>query len=218
MKKKLLILVLSLFLVGGLSAQEWRINGHTYYVFDDNVDSYYSNTSYYDGKIKGGFVWGVGLEYMLHQGYGIGLTYLRQDTEAPMTYYDNGAKSKTFDVAGNWFMLGGTRYVQKGKAELYGGFELGAVFYEVSNSLSGKSASGTKFAWGIKLGSNIFFNERVGIKLQADMRSAVQAAGGGLYFGTGGAGAGVSTYSTVYQFGLGGGLVIKFPQKTGSGK
>ena len=33
--------------------------------------------------------------------------------------------------------------------------------------------------------------------------------GGGLYFGTGGAGAGVSTYSSYYQFNLGGGLVFK---------
>ena len=218
MKKKLLIIVLNLFFVGALSAQEWRANGFASYVFDDNVDSYYSNTSYYDGKIKGGFVWGVGLEYMLHPGYGLGLNYYRQDTEAPMTYYDNGAKTKTFDLTGDWFMLAGTRYVQKGKAELYGGFELGAVFFDVSNSLSGKSGSGTKFAWGIKLGSNIFFNERVGIKLQADLRSAVQAAGGGLYFGTGGAGAGVSTYSTIYQFGLGGGLVFRFPPKTGAAK
>ena len=214
MKRKLLIIVLNLFIVGGLSAQEWRINGHTFYVFDDKVDSYYSGTSYYEGTIKGGFMWGVGLEYMLHPTYGIGLNYFRQDTKVPMRYYDNGDKNREFDLAANWFMLGGTRYMQKGKAELYGGFELGAVFYEVSNSLSGKSASATKFGWGIKLGSNIFFNERVGIKLQADMRSAAQGAGGGMYFGTGGVGAGVSTYSSIYQFGLGGGLVFRFPPKT----
>jgi hypothetical protein len=36
----------------------------------------------------------------------------------------------------------------------------------------------------------------------------VQGAGGGLYFGTGGAGAGVSTYSSMLQFGLGGGLTF----------
>jgi hypothetical protein len=40
--------------------------------------------------------------------------------------------------------------------------------------------------------------------------SAVQSAGGGLYFGTGGGGAGVSTYSSMYQFGLGGGLAFQF--------
>jgi hypothetical protein len=42
-----------------------------------------------------------------------------------------------------------------------------------------------------------------------NLLSAVQAVGGGLYFGTGGAGAGVSGFSTFYQFSLGGGLVFK---------
>ena len=36
--------------------------------------------------------------------------------------------------------------------------------------------------------------------------SPVQGAGGGFYFGTGGAGAGVSTYSTIYQFNVGGSI------------
>jgi len=39
--------------------------------------------------------------------------------------------------------------------------------------------------------------------------SAVQSLGGSFYFGTGGSGAGVSAYSTMYQWGLGGGLTLK---------
>jgi len=42
--------------------------------------------------------------------------------------------------------------------------------------------------------------------------SIAQGAGGGLYFGTGGVGAGVSTYSSMYQFQLGGGLTFKLGQ------
>jgi hypothetical protein len=38
--------------------------------------------------------------------------------------------------------------------------------------------------------------------------SAVQSMGGGLYFGTGGAGAGLTGYSTFYQWTLGGGLIF----------
>ena len=44
--------------------------------------------------------------------------------------------------------------------------------------------------------------------MQAGLLSAVQSVGGGVYFGTGGAGAGVSGYSTFYQWNLGGGLVF----------
>jgi hypothetical protein len=43
--------------------------------------------------------------------------------------------------------------------------------------------------------------------------SIPQGAGGELYFGTGGAGAGVSTYSTMMQFALGGGLTFKLGQQ-----
>jgi len=37
----------------------------------------------------------------------------------------------------------------------------------------------------------------------------VQSVGDGFYFGTGGAGAGVSTYSSMLQFALRGGLTFK---------
>jgi len=67
----------------------------------------------------------------------------------------------------------------------------------------------SKFAWGFRLGTNIWASEKVGIKLQAQLLSISQGAGGGLYFGTGGVGAGVSSYSSVYQFQLGGGLTFK---------
>ena len=48
--------------------------------------------------------------------------------------------------------------------------------------------------------------------MQASLFSATQAFGGGLYFGTGGIGAGLSSYSSMYQFGLEGGLVFRLPQ------
>ncbi len=48
----------------------------------------------------------------------------------------------------------------------------------------------------------------VSFKLQAYLQSIVQGAGVGVGFGTGGAGAGVITYSSMLQFGLGGGVSI----------
>src|SRR6478609_8408839 len=52
-----------------------RLNAYGSYVFDDKVDDYYSSTSFYNGKIKGGFLWGAGLEYRVHDYYGIELLY-----------------------------------------------------------------------------------------------------------------------------------------------
>jgi len=186
-----------------------RLHAYTTYAFDDNVDSYYSTTSYFEGTIKGGFEYGGGLEYILRPAYGIELSYLRLDSKAPLTYYDNGVKSAEFDVASNYIMLGGNRYLLLNpKLEPYFGVQLGMGIFNVDNPENGKSGNATKFAWGIKAGLNIWLTDKIGLKMQAGLLSAVQSVGGGLYVGTGGAGAGVSSYSTFYQWTLGGGLVF----------
>lgn len=213
MKKLFLAFAL---VIGGATAacaQDIRLNGYAGYVFDDRVDSYYSNSAYYDGTIKGGFRWGVGLEYMIQPVQGIELMYLRQDTKAPTTYLTSTIlipKYAEFDVAVNWIMLGTNRYMRKpgGKAEGFFGGNLGVAIINVDNPTDNYSNTATKFAWGIKGGVNIWASPKLAIKLQADLMSAVQAVGGGLYFGTGGAGAGLSSYSSMLQFGLGGGLTF----------
>ena len=187
-----------------------RINGYTFYAFDDKVDSRYSNTEYFYGKIKGGFQWGGGLEYMMAPVQGVELSYLRLDTRAPLTYYSNGQQFSDFDVATNYIMLGGNRYFPLGgKIEPYAGAQLGMAIFNVTNPDNGKSDNAVKFAWGLKAGLNIWATDKVGLKLQTGLLSAVQGVGGGFYFGTGGAGGGVNTYSTFYQFYIGGGLSIK---------
>ena len=212
--KKLLVVLLCLtgsylFAQTGPSV---RLNGYATYAFDDNsVDSYYSNSSYFDGSLKGGFQYGGGLEVMVNPAYGLEVMYLRLDSEAPMYYWGTVTELfQTFDIAHNYIMPGFNRYLQVNpKLEPYGGFLLGMGVYNVENPDNGDTGSATKFAWGFRLGSNIWVNERIGLKIQAQLLSATQSMGGGLYFGTGDAGAGVSTYSSYYQFNLGGGLVFK---------
>jgi hypothetical protein len=212
MKKTLSISVALLLLVSATSfAQNVRLNAYSSYVFDDAIDSYYDNSSYYNGTIKGGYQWGAGLEFMAHPNYGVELLYLRQDTKAPMNYYNGGPKFSNLDLGINYIMLGGNRYFSKpgGKVEGFGGMALGVDVVSIKNPTNNNSGTKTFFAWGLKGGMNVWATENVGIKLQAQLLSAVQSVGGGFYFGTGGAGAGLSTYSTMYQFGLGGGLTFK---------
>ena len=203
--------------IGGF-AQEFRLNGYANYVFDDQVDGYYSSTSFYDGTIKGGLLWGGGLEFKIHENYALELLYYRQDTEAPVTYFDylsNQTKKANLDLANNYIMLGGARSMKldNERIEPYGGLLLGMAIVDGSNPETNFSESRTKFAWGARLGMNIWMSDAVGIKLQAMMLSISQGSGGGLYFGTGGAGAGVSTYSSVFQFALGGGLTFRLKKK-----
>ena len=67
----------------------------------------------------------------------------------------------------------------------------------------------TKFTWAGRLGVRVKANDRLSMRVHAQITNPVQAFGGGLYFGTGGAGAGVSTYSTIWQFNLGGSVNIR---------
>jgi len=188
-----------------------RLNGYTFYAFDDKVESDYSSPEYFNGKIKGGFQWGGGLEYMMSPGQGIELSYLRLDTDALLHIYENREfkKDNPFDVATNYILLGGNRYFPNGgKVVPYAGLQAGVAVFNVKNLDNDKSDNATKFAWGLKAGLNIWATDKVGLKIQTGLLSAVQAFGGGFYFGTGGGGVGVNSYSTFYQFYIGGGLTF----------
>jgi opacity protein-like surface antigen len=215
--KKHLLSLLLLCSTSAAFAQPIRLNLYGAYAFDDKFDSYYSNTSYYEGKIKGGFIWGAGLEYMVRQQQSVEFSYQRLDTKAPTTYFQNGIKSANFDLGLNYFMLGGNHYFTNNpKIQPYGGLQAGLALAELDNPANNNSDTKTAFAWGLKLGSNFFVTDRVGIKLQTSLISAVQSVGGGFYFGTGGAGAGLTSYSSMYQFQIGGGLVFKLGQPVGA--
>jgi len=214
MKKIILTLVLFAGISSLAAAQNIRFNAYSAYVFDDNVDSYYDPYNYYNGTLNGGLQWGGSLEFMVNPTKGVELKYLRRDVTAPMEYYkDGGVKNKNFELAMNYILLGGSNYFQTGgKVEPYAGGSIGMCILTIKNAEATSDNTATKFAWGLKIGTNIWASKKVGIKLQADLTSVTQSAGGSFYFGTGGTGAGIAAYSTVYQWGLGGGLTFKLGQ------
>lgn len=104
---------------------EIRLNVYTNHIFDDKADSYYSRT------IKGCFLWGGGLEYMQRPNTGIKVSYIRLDTNALATYYDNNGidnpvKPRDFDIAVSYIRLGSTKYFKvKPSIEPYRGAQAG---------------------------------------------------------------------------------------------
>lgn len=218
------MLLLTFFICSGTFAQgtsdfdfekKVRINLYGAYVFDDGFDTYYTGGGI-NGTIKGGAQYGGGLEFKVTPRNAVELLYLRQDTNAPV-YFNNYSgistvnSSANFDMDINYIMIGGLNSFQKpgSKVEGFGGFMLGVGIVNAENTNTHNSDSVTKFAWGLKAGATIWATDKVGLKLQGQLLSIAQSVGGGMYFGTGGAGAGVSTYSSIYQFTLGGGLVFE---------
>jgi hypothetical protein len=222
MKKLFVTLMAIAFCATALKAQDIRLNTYAGYVFDDAVDSYFDPTNYYKGRVNGGFLWGGGIEVRTQrEDYGVELLYLRQDTKAPMNYFQNGIKFTNFDLAVNHIMVAGNRYFgpKDSKIEGYGGAMVGLTVLGLKNPDNGRSSTKTKLGLGVRLGANIWVTEKVGLKVQTQLISVVQSVGGGFYFGSGGSGVGLASYSSVYQFGLGGGLVFKIsPDKKGSKK
>ncbi len=223
MKKLLCVLMMfCCIMLMESEAQKARLNIYAGYAFDDQFDSYYDAYNYYDGTIEGSLQWGAGFEYMLHHATGVELVYLRQDTKAPTRYltdnYNGTVQFADFDMAINYILVSGNRHFGKpdGRVDGFAGLMMGMVVADVEIPSTGSSASTTKFAWGLKGGANIWITDNIGIKLMAQMVSATQSMGGSVYFGTGGTGAGLSSYSSIYQFTLGGGLAFRFGGATAS--
>ena len=154
----------------------------------------------------GGFQYGIGAEFMVRPTTGVELKYLHQSGTAAVSYYDGEPISKTLDFNTNYLLLDGNYYFHTGNTNLepFLGGGIGAAFLYATNSKTGVTGNHTAFAWDLKAGTNIFFNKKVGIKLQATLNSASQASGGYYWYG-------IYTYNYVsmLQFGLGGGLVFR---------
>src|SRR3954466_8268727 len=116
MKKTCFVLLAVISFASATYSQNVRLNVYGNYVFDDKVDNSYTyNTAgYFSGTVKGGFLWGAGLEFRLHDYYGLELLYQRLDTHAPIEFYDNSVainnlKTANVDLGVNYIMLSGVR-------------------------------------------------------------------------------------------------------------
>ncbi len=152
MKKYILLVGLAFGIwVTGL-AQELRLNGYSGYVFDDQFETFNSDISFLDGTIRGGYQWGVGLEYLPSDYYGVELMYYRQDTKVPVNYYDRLIVSRTLDASINYIMLGAMRYAGTDWVQGYVSPMAGLVIYDNKDPQPSEPNSYTRFTWGIKLG------------------------------------------------------------------
>jgi hypothetical protein len=163
------------------------------FTFADKFETYYGY-----GKIQDAFQWGAGLEFGIQPDAAMELIYLRSDVDA---YYDQRVEGT---IGLNYIMLGATGY--KPFNDVVSGFgtiDMGAGFTSnIEETLY--TSNVTKFAIGGRMGVRIAPSDKFSIRLHAQILSPVQWIGGGVYFGTGGSGASVTTGSTIWQFQLGG--------------
>lgn len=211
--KKSLLSLLMLTAVIVVSAQQVKLNLYSSYVFDDGFNFYNSASDYYSGKLEAGVQWGAGIEYSADPMYGGELSYFYKNSKAPSNFKFGTLtqeRQETFDVTQHYIMLGFNSHLanQSKKVEGYFGLLIGWVITDVTSPSTNNSASNSNLAWGGKLGTDIWISPKVGIKLQSQILSATRAYGGDIYYGYWGP-VTVPDYSTMWQFGLGGGLTFR---------
>jgi len=212
--KKIVFIFLFLAMTTTILAQsKFRLNAYGSYVFDDGFDVYNDANTYYYGKIKGGLQWGGGIEYTPTDYGSIELLYLNKSSDVPATFKfvaTDPQRTETFKLSHNYILAGfnGLKKFGTGKAEGYGGALLGVLISNLESPSTGRSDSKTDFTWGARMGTNIWVSEKIAIKLQALVLSSSKATGGGYYWSYWGP-VYLNEYSTMWQFGLGGGLSFK---------
>lgn len=204
MKKYLLVLCI-IATTATLKAQDMAVNVFGGYVFGDDV-----TLDYGYGHVDESAIFGGSLEFMMPRNVSLELSYQHQSTTASA---NQGLVSDRGNITVGYAMVEGNRYAKfKEKFSGYfgGGLGVGIV------TPDGNYETICRLAWKIKAGILMTPSDKFGIKVGMQLNSLVQGIGGGLYFGTGGAGAGATAYSSIYQFGFHGGIYFRFG-KDGSG-
>ena len=102
--------------------------------------------------------WGAGLEYLFNKQSSAEL--LHQITTVPANFKFGTcgqARTETFDLKHDFIMLSGDgHFGGGGKAEGYAGIMAGVLISNLEAPSLGKSSNNTNFAWGGRVGTNIW--------------------------------------------------------------
>ncbi len=203
MKRKLLMLILACISISFGFAQTISMTGYGGYTFQDRLN--YGNAY---GYLNESGHWGVSLEGINRRRDGIELLYQQQLTHVPVYYLtlpNSQVNSGNDKTVMSYLVLNAMHHFMMGPVEPYVGIGIGAGF------INNKSYSNeTRFAWDAKLGLEFKVSPVVGIKVQAQLFSIVQAAGGSFYVSQDGSVTSVTSYSSIFQFGFSSGLCFNF--------
>lgn len=168
-------------------------------------------------RILSAATYGVNVDYNIGTGTAIQLSYTNALSTVRINDYlypGGGQTNGEFsNISENYFLLGGVRYLSKGKLRPYINVDLGAVYYDfsqVADYYDKYAQTGeTRFAFGFGLGLKVMFTDRVGIDLHVRGLAPVSWGGIGIGIGTSGVSPTASLGSTFISGDVGGGLIIR---------
>jgi len=174
------------------------------------------NIQAYNGKLRTatGPSYGIALDIPLQPAMSLELSYTRQD--GGLNWDSMGTTTELTDMSVNYWQIGAIRGLIDGAVRPFVTTSLGATYYSPSSSTveiddtTYNISTMTKFSFVIGVGVKAYFGEAEKIGLRASFKTlpTIYNAGGGAWFGSGGASVGV-TGSTIWQWEAAIGLTVK---------
>lgn len=170
-----------------------------------------ARNDFYDvyGRVAGGLNVGGAVNFNINRNVGIEVLYNHVSSSSGVYNYGyDGGLQLNGGHLGQDFIMAGPVFsgnIPNSTVRPFLGLLLGA---DIMTPGAGSGyQSGSYFAAGFQLGTNIYISPRVGIQLKAQFLSPVGAAGGAYYYNNY-YGGGIDPNQSTYQFTLGGGLII----------
>jgi hypothetical protein len=203
MNKLFTLFAIILFLPFFVNAQRVEITPFAGYVFGGNMysdggDVHFNGNAWYGGMIS------IAVSRVVD----VDLLYNRQDTKAQVNsnYNYSYIQSGEIPLSINYMHIGFTKNFRVNPTvSPFLGFNMGACLFYPKETYT----EAWFFSMGLNGGAKVYFSNRFGIRLQAQLMLPIQGAGFVMFAGSGGSGGGVSVYSTFVQFGFTGGLIFR---------
>jgi len=201
--KLILVSIMILLFTSGVYAQKFEITPYGGYFFAGKL-----TVKRGDLNVKNGGNYGVVLGLNIQPQLGIEFTYNRLETRLVLKDWRTNVSTDLFDMSVNYFHLGAVYEAKKIEGGiLFTTFSLGAtLFAPAVNSLVDPDDGTTimieddwRFSIGLGGGIKKYISDKIGLRLQIRLLMPIYWASGGLWFGTGGTGLGISAGTALMQ-------------------
>lgn len=198
-----LVAVVSMPAVAGAQDRGIMITPLAAYQWGGTVSGYYG-----EAKLNDAGSWGIAVDIpVYHRDAFVELIYSRQVTDLSYREYGVGVPAEEiFDLAVEYYHIGGLYTVDKEGPKPFGTMTLGATRFAPQNSVYDTE---WKMSAALGLGIIVPISDRIGIRTHARLLIPFLYSGGGLWCGTGGCSIGVSGGSSILQGDVAVGLVIR---------
>ncbi len=210
----LIVMSILMLLTTGLQAQKFEITPFGGYFFAGTMA-----VGRGDLNFKNGGNYGIALGTNIQPQLGIEFTYNRLDTRLVLKDWQTNISEDLFDISVNYFHLGAVYEATKIEGGIvYTTFSLGATLFSPDATTLQDPDDPTliynveddwRFSIGLGAGIKKYLSDKIGLRLQIRMLMPIFWAGGSLYFGTGGAGLGLTAGTALIQGDATVGLIIR---------